>query len=310
MPEVSAPASRLWVHVGLFLLAVVTVSFAGRGFFSGPGTDAVAFAAVLLPILLCHEMGHFFLGRLHQMTLTLPYFIPVPFGFGTLGAVIVIRSRFPNRNALVDVGAAGPLAGAVAAIAANIYGVQRAELVEIPAAAAAHGSSLLAVLQSLFSAMAAPSGTAATQARVAFVVGDSLLTRMVTHFFRGEIPAGHDLLFNPALLASSAVLIITMANLFPVGQLDGGHVAYAVFGKYHPDIGRIALLVMVGLGVFFWVGWLFWALLAALLVRVDHPPVVDEQEPLSPGRVVVAVLCLVLFAITFTATPFDLVVES
>jgi membrane-associated protease RseP (regulator of RpoE activity) len=98
-----------------------------------------------------------------------------------------------------------------------------------------------------------------------------------------------------------------MLNLFPVGQLDGGHVAYAIFGRWHRTVGKLALGAMVILGVFYWVGWLVWALVAGLLVRVEHPPVVDAQTPITPGRIGVALLCLALFILTFTPAPIEVV---
>lgn len=291
------------LNLALFALTALSVAGASKGFFGDYGSSA-AFALTLLPILLCHEMGHYLLGRLHHMVISLPFFIPLPIGFGTLGAVIFIRSRFPDRNALVDVGAAGPLAGAAFAIAVHVYGVVNASTLPVPAGVQDFSSSLLAIASRH---LATADAHAVAPAFATFVVRDSLLTRLLVVLLRGDLPAGHDLVLSPALLASSAILIITMLNLFPVGQLDGGHVAFAVFGRRHPAVGRVALFAMVGLGVFFWVGWLMWAALGAMVVRVHHPPVVDEAVPMTPGRRFVALLCLLLLVLTFSPAPLEFV---
>jgi membrane-associated protease RseP (regulator of RpoE activity) len=311
MNDVAPPRKTPTLNIVLFFLTVASVTIFSGGFFGDAErpvdfASGFVFAVLMLSILLCHEMGHFVLGRIHQMLISLPYFIPVPLGFGTLGAIIFIRSRFPNRNALVDVGAAGPLAGATVAVATHVYGVANASLIAVPPAADHFNSSALALISRLAQSWAGGSAAAATP-QASFVIRDSILTKLIIALVRGGIPEGHDLLLSPSLLASSAVLIITMLNLFPVGQLDGGHVAYALFGQRHPLVGRVALLVMIGLGVFCWVGWWVWALIAGLLVRVHHPPVIDDRVPMTPARMMICLLCLALFVLTFTPAPIELI---
>jgi membrane-associated protease RseP (regulator of RpoE activity) len=183
---------------------------------------AAQFTGALLAILLAHEFGHYFAARVHKVDATLPFFIPLPVlsPFGTMGAVIRMRSVIPTRRALFDIGAAGPLAGLVLAIPLYAWGVARSQV--LPIDVTSEGLQL----------------------------GESLLTRLIDHFFAPAVPAGTDLMLSPVAFAAWAGMFVTMINLLPVGQLDGGHVAFSLFG---PRQNRIAQWVHRSMLVFFFV---------------------------------------------------------
>jgi membrane-associated protease RseP (regulator of RpoE activity) len=258
------------------------------------------YAVPLLAILLTHEFGHFFAARLHRVDASLPYFIPLPpilSPFGTMGAVIAMRGRIRSRNALLDIGASGPLAGLLIAIPVLLVGLA--------------GSKV--------AAMESPG----TQE------GQSLLYFALKRIVLGPIPDGHDVYLNPVAFAGWTGLFLTALNLIPIGQLDGGHIAYALFG---PRQNRYARLIHQGLLVMFaynlirfmfpvlrdraWgdvpqalgnsAVWLVWFGLLHLVKRIsgeDHPP--TEPGELSPARRAVAVLSLVLFVLLFMPTPWS-----
>ncbi len=243
------------------------------------------FAVPLLAILLTHEFGHYFAARAHHVPASLPYFIPLPFVglFGTMGAVISMPERIRSRNALLDIGAAGPLAGMAVAIPVLVIGLSQSPVHEV----SGHG----------------------------LLEGQCLLYSLLKHVVLGPIPAGHDVFLTNTALAGWVGLLITMLNLIPIGQLDGGHIAYALFGERHNRIGsflHVGLLGAFGYNVamygstvpgMVWVVWfgLLW-LLKALSGGVWHPPT-DHGVELSPGRRIVAMACLVLFVLLFMPTP-------
>ncbi len=183
---------------------------------------AAQFTGALLAILLAHEFGHYIAARLHKVDASLPFFIPLPIlsPFGTMGAVIRMRSIIPTRRALFDIGAAGPLAGLALAIPLYAWGAAHSQVVSLDTSSAG--------LQ----------------------LGDSLLLRCLDHFFAPPTPTGTDLMLSPVAFAAWAGMFVTMINLLPVGQLDGGHVAFALFG---PRQNRIAQWVHRSMLVFFFV---------------------------------------------------------
>jgi membrane-associated protease RseP (regulator of RpoE activity) len=185
-------------------------------------THAAQFTGALLAILLAHEFGHYFAARVHKVDASLPFFIPLPIlsPFGTMGAVIRMRSVIPTRRALFDIGAAGPLAGLALAIPLYAWGAAHSDVKSLEVTGAG--------LQ----------------------LGDSLLTRLLDHFFAPPVPAGTDLELSPVAFAAWAGMFVTMINRLPVGQLDGGHVAFALFG---PRQNRIAQWVHRSMVVFFFV---------------------------------------------------------
>jgi membrane-associated protease RseP (regulator of RpoE activity) len=246
--------------------------------------EGLKFAAALLAILLAHEAGHYVACRRYGVDATLPFFIPLPPPFiaGTLGAFIKIKSPIPTRRALFDIGVAGPLAGFV---------------VVLPVA-------LLAMLS------AEPyAGTIATEGVIIF--NDPLLLRLAAMVVGVEnLPA---IAPNPFYMAAWIGLLVTSLNLLPVGQLDGGHAVYALFGRgAHARVGRLAFAGMLVLAPLGWVwhgapsGFLYVALLFVML-RVRHPEAGDERQPLGRARVAIALLTLAVFALSFL--PFPLTVR-
>lgn len=274
--KVAAPAWRTNVALfGLTLVSVFATALAGEpdSAFLHPSHAALVHAAqftgALLTILLAHEFGHYIAARLHKVDASLPYFIPVPIlsPFGTMGAVIRMRGVIPTRKALLDIGASGPLAGLVIALPLYIWGIAHSTLVPVDS----DGMQL----------------------------GESIASRVLEHFFAPTPPPGMDLLLSPIAFAAWGGMLVTMINLVPVGQLDGGHVAYALFG---PKQDRYAMVVHRAMLVFFFVSlgsylfrdvragmgfhhlgrhvgnsmfWLVWFEMLAVLGTLSAPPGVD-----------------------------------
>ncbi len=263
--------------------------------------DGWIFAVPLMGILLFHELGHYFLARRHGIETSPPYFIPFPNLIGTMGAFIAIRSPIYNRRQLLDVGAAGPLAGFVPSVIALALGYQFSTVDVVPA------------------------GTEA------LVFGDSLLTWTIQTLMVGPVPDGYAVWIHPVGFAGWVGLFVTMLNLVPVWMLDGGHIAYALFGKGQWRLGPFIFLGIVLLGLLVEAWWLyligfwivllgFYALVARLFMRVRiplrrmysgqalrHPPVMNE-EPLDPARRVVGWLCLIIFLLCFIPAPIRFLV--
>jgi membrane-associated protease RseP (regulator of RpoE activity) len=267
--------------------------------------SALAFSLSLVFILGVHEMGHYLLARRHGVDVSLPYFIPVPFGMGTLGAVIRMRSPIPSKDALLDIGAAGPLAGAAVAIPVFALGLWKAKLLHVPLTEGvdvsgwamlqrlAHLAGAWVNHQPLGGAHEGPSQTA---------FGDNLLSLGLQRVLVGRLAPGWDVSANPFILSGWFGLLVTMLNLLPVGQLDGGHVAYAVLGERARWLGRGVAVGLLGLALFLSAGWFLWFLVGAVLVGTRHPPVV-ASSPLSPGRRWVALASLVLLVLCFMPIP-------
>ena len=271
--------SSVWLHIGLFVATVLTTVFAGalhRGvnLLNDPSQFALGlpYAAALLGILGVHEMGHFVVARRYGVEVTWPYFIPLPMGLGTLGAFIQMKSLIKRRRAIFDIGIAGPLAGLVVALPALYFGLQDAEPAPGGAAQGVHAgmSVLLALLYQL------GHGGSLSEAADAVVR------------------------LSPMALAGWIGLLITALNLLPVGQLDGGHIAYALFGRRHArTIGIVTVLAMVGLGLTVWPGLLTWALLVALIAGFSHMPALDDvtapdAKRYALGAVALALLLLIM----------------
>jgi membrane-associated protease RseP (regulator of RpoE activity) len=283
-PEVVAPRTRgrrlPILNLLLFAATLVTTTIAG-GLNADVPLDELSsrwmaglpFSLTLMGILLAHEMGHYTLAKVHGVRVTLPFFIPgPPLLTGTFGAFIRMRSLPPNRRVLFDVGAAGPWAGIVVAIPAVLYGLHLSEVRPIPPS---------------FSGLS---------------FGDSLLFKLLSRLVVGPIPYGFDIILDPIALAGWFGFLVTVLNLLPVGQLDGGHVIYAMFGRRHRLIARAFLLFTVAVGFLGWSGWFVWAVLM-VVVGLDHPPTLDRDLPLDPVRRVAGWLTLVLFLVTFVPVP-------
>ncbi len=302
------PAQRPLLHLALFLLTLVTIFEAFVS--SQPGTwnrtnvgDAIAFSLSLVAILGSHEMGHFLLARRHRVDASLPYFIPLPhLGFGTLGAVIRIRSPIPTRNALVDIGAAGPLAGFLVAVPILIWGYSHAVLVDVPVAAASSFPPLESAWPvARFVLRYFLLGEEPAIAGANF--GDSLLTLLVQQLTVGTLPPGKDVLANPYIIAGWFGCIVTTLNLIPIGQLDGGHLAFANLGGRAVPVGKVAALGLLGLVLFFNVSWLLWLLVVSVAVGFRHPEVERPEEPLDARRLCICIACAVVFILCFIPSP-------
>ncbi len=286
-----APKSgKPWLHVALFFCTLVTTTAAGAlqngvDLFSDPGKiiSGLPFAVTLMTILLVHELGHYFMSRYHGVRATLPYFIPVPpqIGdtplslIGTFGAFIRIKSPPPDRRSLFDVAAAGPLAGLMLAVPAVIVGFRL-------------------------------STVGMDKGQGGFTLGSSLLLSFLSRITLGPLPEEANIVMHPIAFAGWIGLLVTAMNLLPVGQLDGGHVAYALFGRRHSWVSRLALVVILSFGFMgWWYGWLIWGVLL-LLLGTRHPPPLDPDVPLDPKRRLIGWLMIAILIITFIPAPFSI----
>jgi membrane-associated protease RseP (regulator of RpoE activity) len=310
-PESVAPI-RWGTNLLLFIATVFSVFLAGVSYAGKLPDDRSfinvmralphgwTFAVPLLLILLFHEFGHYFAARYHKVAASLPYFIPFPFVgvLGTMGAVISMPKRIKSRNALLDIGASGPLAGLVIAIPVLIIGLLQSPVQPV----AEHGA----------------------------IEGQSLLYIALKRILLGPIPDGHDVFLTPAAFAGWAGIFLTMLNLLPVGQLDGGHIAYALFGPRQNRYSRFVHFALLGMFLFnlarfvipvvinkTWedlplafgnsLFWLMWFGVLHVLRRLggsEHPP--TDPGELSPARRGVAVLSLILFVLLFMPTHMTL----
>lgn len=270
------------IHIVLFVLTFATVSLngalqEGADPFADPWSirAGLPFAVALMSILLIHELGHYTLARWHKVDATLPYFIPGPPVFiGTFGAFIRMQTLPPGRPALFDVGAAGPWAGFVAAIITLLIGLHLSDVRAIPM-------------------------TEAT-----LWLGDSLLTGGLVYLIFGSLPDGMTVFFHPVAFAGWVGLFVTMLNLLPMGQLDGGHIAYAMFGRRHRYIARVTFVAMAVLGYLQWEGWFAWVIFP-LIIGLDHPPTVEDWIPVRGWRRVGGWLTIALFVLVFMPNPIS-----
>ncbi len=321
-PKPDAPRG-LGIHLFLFAVTLFTTWFAGAGgvgivevwlaslvdstvadLFEELSLNGLYYMGSIMAILLTHEMGHYVMARRNRVNASLPYFIPMPFLlFGTLGAVIVMRGRIRSRNALMEVGAAGPLAGMAVALPVILVGLSLSEVAPIPEAA--------------------------------IIEGQSLLYMFLKWIAVGPIPEGQDVMLHPMAWAGWIGLLVTMLNLLPIGQLDGGHIFYALFGNLHRKVSKLFLggLFALGLGVTGYSWWeaaglglegeayvshvltgMNWVVLGALLLVVfgrkggkglHHPP--TDDDTLSLGHTAMGYVCLALFVLCFMPIPIRMV---
>jgi membrane-associated protease RseP (regulator of RpoE activity) len=260
--------------------------------------SGLPFSLSLLLILVAHEMGHFIAAKVHRVDASWPYFIPFPWGVGTLGAVIRMRGRIPTRNALVDIGASGPLAGAVVAIPVTLWGLALSRVEELPVEPNLLFGNLSVVhlVRSWIAGIEPFSFGSAMEPQPLLYV---LLKRVVF-----DVSGAQDVFVHPVAFAGVIGLFVTALNLMPVGQLDGGHVAYAVFGPRARRVGHAFAGLMVAMALFSSASWLLWVFLVGKFVGFAHPPV-ERDEPLSPGRRAVVWATLVLFLLTLTPVAAD-----
>lgn len=293
--------SNPWINVALFFATLATVLFIGAASAlqyaeliggADPALDVVSivsqlhrgvpFAATLMGILLAHELSHYFVARWYGSPVSLPYFIPMPNLLGTMGAVITQKAPMRDRKALFDIGVAGPLGGLVVAIPLLILGL------------------------TLSTVQPPPPGL-----DVALQEGNSLLYIALKYLVFGQVlPSnGLDVWIHPVAFAAWAGLLVTMINLIPVGQLDGGHVSYAVLGRKAWTIGYVLIAAMLAWGGFLLFRgneaggfWLLWGVMNLALNR-KHPPPLDDVTPVSQARIWVGLLMLIIFILTFMPSP-------
>lgn len=319
----SRASDKPLLNLGLVGLTLCTVLVTFRYMFgggAGPTEEArwmgsLIFAVSVLAVLGCHEMGHYLLARWHRVDTSLPYFIPLPMlGFGTLGAVIRIRGRIPNRNALVDIGAAGPLAGLIVALPLILWGMTQSTLVDAPPVAMSFpgDTSLLTLGRDLIAWIGrgfvfAPEDPFAT--RVDLIFGDNLFMLGMQWLVFGALPAGKEVMVHPTVIAGWFGLLVTMLNLMPIGQLDGGHLTFAMFGKSAQRIGKFVAFALFLMCLFISAGWLVWLVVTAKVIGFKHPEVVDEEEALTPLRRWICIACFVALILCVMPVPISQVVR-
>lgn len=306
---------QVFIHGTLFIVTFFTTTVAGVTWLNLDPFDLYNFSAGLpyslsmLFILTCHEFGHYIAARYHGVSATLPYYIPSPalpgfLNFGTFGAVIRTKSPIPSKKVLFDIGVAGPIAGFIATIAILVYG-----FTHLPSE-----DFILRIHPDYFS------GTP-QQTAVALEFGSSFLynffTIALTDPAREFVPPMTEMYHYPYLITGWFGLFVTAMNLIPIGQLDGGHLSYAMFGERHKFISRIAFTLLLVLGfaglfsefgihtTYGWSGWLFWALILFFFVRLYHPPVDDETE-LDPNRRLIGWITYGILFVSFAPVPFNI----
>jgi Zn-dependent protease len=231
------------------------------------------FSLTLLVILLAHELGHYFACKFYGIDVSYPYFIPAPTLFGTFGAFIRIRSPITTRNALFDIGIAGPIAGFVLALPAMAYAVANSKIVP------------------------------GVQYSASIIFGTPALMKFFIGLFHPGVQTSW-LLLNPVGRAAWIGLFATALNLLPIWQLDGGHIVYSLASRPHQRISLAFALALVGFGIYGWRGWILWGVvLTVLCLRFRHPPVIDSWEPLGSSRRLWALVALAIFLLSFISYP-------
>ena len=294
----SRPPEPIWRYVALFCLTIVTTTLVGTGHYASfylgfRATDlpfsfwelavrGLWYSVSILAILGAHEFGHYYACRYYRVDASLPYFLPVPFLLtGTLGAFLRIRQQIPTKRALFDIGIAGPIAGFVVLVPVLMAGMYLSQVIEVP--------------KDFDGAV--------------YELGEPLLFKAVAWLTFGPVPEGHTVNMHPVAFAAWFGMLATTLNLFPVGQTDGGHVSYAVLGRYSTLVSFGTLAALVGLS-FISLSWIVWTvLMAAMLIVIGprHPRTIDDHIPLDRPRIWLAGFALVIFVLCFSPVPAELV---
>ncbi len=302
---VPRPRQRYWLHILLLLVTVFTTLVVGsrmeynfqhsRPAFSLSEDDlpffparwalsqpsrlllGLPFAGTLLLILMAHEMGHYLYCVYYGVNATLPFFIPAPTLIGTLGAFIRIRSPIRSRTALFDIGIAGPIAGFVVATTVLIFALPLSKL--MPAAVVDPDVQLGYPL--------------------IFRVMSAMLQRTAGH--GGSLPL-QNMYFHPTAIAAWVGMFATALNLLPGGQLDGGHIVFSIAPRAHKQISRLTILALIPMALYFWAGWLVWAIL--LRISGMRHPIVAEWPEVTGGRRWLAVFAVIMLVLTLAPAPF------
>ena len=293
-PEPDIRRQPIVRHLLLFAATLVVTTLVGTAHYYGFQADfsdqlpplnswtayanGLWYSAAILAILGVHELGHYMACRYYQVDASLPYFLPAPFLLtGTLGAFIRIRQPIPNKRELFDIGIAGPIAGFLVALPVLIVGVSLSRVVRIPDG-----------FQGL-------------------ELGEPLLLKALMWFTFGSPPDGYSVNLHPTAFAGWFGLLATALNLFPLGQLDGGHISYAVLGRRSTQVTYATLLCLIGLS-FVSSSWIVWTVLTvAMLIAFGprHPRTYDEDLPLDAGRKWLAAFAVLMFVLSFTPAPIS-----
>ena len=284
-----------WRHILLFVLTVVTTTLVGaehfRAFsidFGARAADPVSwrvilnglwYSASILAILGAHEFGHYYACRYYRVDASLPYFLPAPLPLtGTLGAFIRIRQTIPGKRELFDIGIAGPIAGFLVAVPVLLVGMSLSRVAPLP-----------------------PNTSGFVE------LGEPLLFKAIAYLFYGTPPEGYSINMHPMAFAAWFGLLATALNLFPIGQLDGGHISYAVLGRASTLVTLITVVGLIGL-TFVSSSWLVWTVLTVVMLVTfgpRHPRTIDEDVPLDRPRLWLAVAAAVMFLMCFTPAPIE-----
>jgi len=291
-------SGKRWLNVVLFILTILSTYFVGylwgiNYLLAGQNPDDISgalnlslflkpaliklsliYSLSLLVILLGHELGHYLTCRRYRVQASLPFFIPAPTLIGTLGAFIRIKSPLTGREELFDVGANGPLTGFLLSVPALYTGLQLSRLIP----ALPRESSIL--------------------------FGEPLLLKLFVRLTFGPVAQNQDLILHPLAVAGWVGLLVTSFNLFPVGQLDGGHILYALFGEKIRKVAPGIILILLVLGVFYWAGWLIWAVLISVM-GLRHPPVADSGQGFSRRRIFLSLAVALIFILSFIPAPIS-----
>jgi membrane-associated protease RseP (regulator of RpoE activity) len=271
-----------YLHIILFILTFLSTLTAGAlqkgvNIFKEPSkiTEGLPFSGTLMTILLFHEFSHYIASKKHHTKATLPYFIPAPSLIGTFGAFIKMKSPIITRKALIDIGASGPIAGFIVSVVASFIGLNMSEIV--------HTKNIEGAIK----------------------LGDSILFSFISKLVIGVPPEGHDILLHPVAFAGWIGLFVTSLNLIPIGQLDGGHIAFALLGNKHKYLSIFLVITLAFLGIFYWEGWALWAVLM-LILGIKHPPILYWEFPINSKRRFIGFISLLIFIVTFIPEPFKI----
>lgn len=259
--------SKARIHVLLFIATFLTTYY----------VNGLSYSITIMTILLSHEMGHFFMCRKYHVAATMPYFLPLPFPpFGTFGAVIKMKGMIPDKKALFDIGATGPLMGLIFSIPAIIIGLYLSDVRPVPSDTSGY-----------------------------LGLGEPILFSFLSKLVFGPLPDGMDIYLHPVAFAGWAGLFVTALNLMPIGQLDGGHILYALLGKKSVIVYRIGIFLFCVIAILLYPGWMVFAILL-LIFGFRHPAPTDEIAGLDRKRKILGIILFIIFLTSFTPVPLKL----
>ena len=259
--------SKARIHVLLFIATFLTTYY----------VNGLWYSITIMMILLSHELGHFFMCRKYHVAATMPYFLPLPLPpFGTFGAVIKMKGHIPDKRALFDIGATGPIMGLVFSIPAIIIGLILSDVRPVPSDTSQY-----------------------------LGLGEPILFSCISRLVIGQLPIGMDIYLHPVAFAGWAGLFVTALNLLPIGQLDGGHILYALLGKKSSIVYRIGIFIFCVIAILLYPGWMVFAILL-LIFGFKHPAPIDETTKLDRKRRILGIILFILFLTSFTPVPLKL----